>query len=275
MCIAIVKPQGTEISDEYLENCFDNNKDGAGIAYAKDGKLYIVKGIFDKKQFIQEVRKAEKIAQGSMLIHCRIGTSGLKDKKNCHPHIVNDNLVMIHNGILDIDVPKNSKVSDTVIFIEKYLKKLSKDFVKSEPIMHLIEKAIGDRNKFAFLNNKGEAFICNAKAGTVEGGIWYSNDTYSYNWDRYDDFFDRSLEEDTEVYGYFEEYIEFLEDEELEALGDYPLINKDSWELELFDDEKYEDATLYITLFEYSENLYYFYMERYNEAMGIQNLQSA
>lgn len=275
MCIAIVKPQGTEISDEYLENCFDNNGDGAGIAYAKDGKIYIVKGIFDKKQFIQEVRKAEKIAQGSMLIHCRIGTSGLKDKKNCHPHIVNDNLVMIHNGILDIDVPKNSKVSDTVIFIEKYLKKLSKDFVKSEPIMHLIEKAIGDRNKFAFLNNKGEAFICNAKAGTVESGIWYSNDTYSYNWDRYDDFFDRSLEEDTEVYGYFEEYIEFLEDEELEALGDYPLINKDSWELELFDDEKYEDATLYITLFEYSENLYYFYMERYNEAMGIQNLQSA
>lgn len=275
MCIAIVKPQGTEISDEYLENCFDNNGDGAGIAYAKDGKIYIVKGIFDKKQFIQEVRKAEKIAQGSMLIHCRIGTSGLKDKKNCHPHIVNDNLVMIHNGILDIDVPKNSKVSDTVIFIEKYLKKLSKDFVKSEPIMHLIEKAIGDRNKFAFLNNKGEAFICNAKAGTVEGGIWYSNNTYSYNWDRYDDFFDRSLEEDTEVYGYFEEYIEFLEDEELEALGDYPLINKDSWELELFEDEKYEDATLYITLFEYSENLYYFYMERYNEAMGIQNLQSA
>ena len=275
MCIAIVKPQGTEISDEYLENCFDNNGDGAGIAYAKDGKIYIVKGIFDKKQFIQEVRKAEKIAQGSMLIHCRIGTSGLKDKKNCHPHIVNDNLVMIHNGILDIDVPKNSKVSDTVIFIEKYLKKLSKDFVKSEPIMQNNKKAIGDRNKFAFLNNKGEAFICNAKAGTVEGGIWYSNDTYSYNWDRYDDFFDRSLEEDTEVYGYFEEYIEFLEDEELEALGDYPLINKDSWELEPFDDEKYEDATLYITLFEYSENLYYFYMERYNEAMGIQNLQSA
>ena len=26
MCIAIVKPQGTEISDEYLENCFHNNK---------------------------------------------------------------------------------------------------------------------------------------------------------------------------------------------------------------------------------------------------------
>ncbi len=275
MCIAIVKPQGTEISDEYLENCFDNNRDGAGIAYAKDGKLYVIKGIFDKKQFIKEVRKAEKVAQGSMLIHCRIGTSGLKDKNNCHPHIVNDNLVMIHNGILDVDVPKNSKVSDTVIFIETYLKKLSIDFVKNEPIMHLIEKAIGDRNKFAFLNNKGEAFICNAKMGIVEGGIWYSNDTYSYNWDRYDDFFDRSLEEDAEVYGYFEEYIDFLEDEEFEVFGDYPLINKDTWEFEPFDNNKKQDTVTYIPLFEYSDNLFYFYLERYNEVLGIETLKSA
>ena len=275
MCIAIVKPQGTVISDEYLENCFDNNNDGAGIAYAKDGKLYVVKGIFDKKQFIQEVRKAEKIAQGDMLIHCRIGTSGLKDKKNCHPHIVNDSLVMIHNGVLDVKVPKNSKVSDTVIFIEKYLKKLSKDFVKSEPIMHLIEKAIGERNKFAFLNNKGESFICNAKAGIVEKGIWYSNDTYSFSWYKFDyDFFDRTPTEDAEVYGYFEELIDYLEDEEFEVLGDYPLINKEEWSFEPYDDEKH-NSDLYIPLFEYSDNLYYFYMDKYNEAMGIQGLQSA
>lgn len=97
MCIAIVKPQNKTISDEYLENCFENNSDGAGIAYANNGKLYIVKGIFDKQKFIQVVRKAEKFAEGDMLIHCRIGTSGLKNKNNCHPHIVNNNLVMIHN----------------------------------------------------------------------------------------------------------------------------------------------------------------------------------
>lgn len=275
MCIAIVKPQGTYISDEQLENCFDNNKDGAGIAYANNGKIYVVKGIFDKKEFIKEVRKAEKVAEGDMLIHCRIGTSGLKNKKNCHPHTVNENLVMIHNGILDIDIPENSKVSDTVIFIETYLKNLSKDFVKSEPIMHLIEKAIGNRNKFAFLNNKGESFICNYKAGIVEDGIWYSNDTYSFSWDRYDDFFDHSLEEDAEIYGYFEECIDYLEDEEFEFLGDYPLINKEAWDLEPFDEEKVQETETYISLFEYSENLFYFYLKKYNEVLGIETLKSA
>ena len=57
MCIAIVKKQNATISDEYLKNCFENNPDGAGIAYAKDGQLYYVKGIFDVKTFIDEVRK--------------------------------------------------------------------------------------------------------------------------------------------------------------------------------------------------------------------------
>ncbi len=270
MCIAIVKPQGTEISDKYLENSFDNNNDGAGIAYAKDGKLYIIKGIFKKENFIKIVRNAEKIAQGDMLIHCRIGTSGLKNKNNCHPHIVNDSLVMIHNGILDIDVPKKSKVSDTVIFVEKYLNKLNKDFVKNECIMNLIELAIGSNNKFAFLNNKGESFICNYNAGIVEDGIWYSNNTYSYG---YDDFLleDESLE----IYTYFQDLIENLDYEELYKLGNSPLINMEDYTLEAFSLEKYKNTDVYISLKNYSKELYGMYREMYNELNYLLNRQSA
>ena len=271
MCIAIVKPQGTIISDEYLENCFDNNGDGAGVAYAKDGKLHIVKGIFNKDKFIKVVREVEKIAEGDILIHCRIGTSGLRDKNNCHPHIVNDNLVMIHNGILDIDVPKNSKVSDTVIFIENYLKKLSKDFVKNEAIMHLIEQAIGPNNKFAFLNNKGESFICNAKVGTVEGGIWYSNDSYSFDWNYH--FFEQ--DEDLEIFEYFENLIDQLEYDELYELGDSPLINMEDYVLEPFSLNKYKNNDKYISLKNYSKELYSMYMAMYDELQYILNKQSA
>ena len=265
MCIAIVKPQGTTITDECLETCFINNPDGAGIAYAKDGKLYIVKGIFDVKQFISEVRKAEAIAEGNMLIHCRIGTSGKKDKNNCHPHIVNDSLVMIHNGVLDIDVPLNSKVSDTIIFVEDYLKHLPKDFVKDKGIMQLIEFAIGGRNKFAFLNNKGEAFICNQYAGVVENGIWFSNDTFRSN--LYDFFYyDQDIEE-TEVLEYFEELIYGLDEDEIIALGDYPIINREEWTLEPYSNEKEQDEELYISLFNYSNQLYWEYYDRYQELM--------
>lgn len=270
MCIAIVKPQGTKISDDYLENCFDNNNDGAGIAYAKDGRLYIVKGIFNKENFVKAVRKAEKIAQGDILIHCRIGTSGLKDQNNCHPHIVNSSLVMIHNGILDIDVPKKSKVSDTVIFIEKYLKKLKNDFIKDKGIMKLIEFAIRSNNKIAFLNNKGESYICNAEAGIFEDGIWYSNNSYSYG---YNDFF--LEDEEFEIYKYFQDLIDDLDYEDLYKLGNSPLINMEDYTLEAFSLDKYKDTNIYISLKNYSEDLFIMYKEMYDELNYLINRQSA
>lgn len=258
MCIAIVKPQGTEISDEYLKNCFENNPDGAGIAYAKDGKLYIVKGIFNQNTFIKTVREAEKLAEGDMLIHCRIGTSGKKDKENCHPHIVNDSVVMIHNGILDIDVPRNSKVSDTIIFIQEYLKDLPKDFITNPAILKMVEKFIGCKNKFAFLNNKGESAICNKNAGIMKDGIWYSNDTFSF----YGYYYPYT---DSELLEYFEDSIDLLDEEDLNQLGEYPFLDTEEYSFVPYKSEYWNLSEKYIALQEYSEFLYEKYLDRYYE----------
>lgn len=178
MCIAILKTKDGNITDEQLLNCFDNNPDGAGLAYTKDNKIIVVKGIFEATQFVEEYHKAVAEADGAMLVHCRIGTSGFKDYTNCHPHIVSDECVMIHNGILSIDVPKDSKVSDTVLYVEQYLKPLPKDFMLNDGIMSLITDHIGTGNKFVFLNNRGDFSIANEKAGHWKNGVWFSN--YSY-----------------------------------------------------------------------------------------------
>lgn len=178
MCIAIIKPKDKHISDEALKNCYERNPDGAGLAFAKNGKLYIMKGIFNKDEFVKAVQYYEKEQEGAMLIHCRIGTSGLKDKENCHPHVINNKLVMIHNGIIRIDVPANSKVSDTVIFAQEYLRSLPDNFIKNPYIMKLIQMAIGSNNKLAFLNEKGEYAIVNENQGVWDDGVWYSNETY-------------------------------------------------------------------------------------------------
>ena len=85
---------------------------------------------------------------------------------------------MIHNGILSIDVPKDSKVSDTVLYVEQYLKPLPKDFMLNDGIMSLITDHIGAGNKFVFLNNHGDFSIANEKAGHWKNGVWFSN--YSY-----------------------------------------------------------------------------------------------
>lgn len=178
MCIAIVKTKDGNITDKQLKNCFESNPDGAGIAYSHNGSLWIVKGIFTSKEFIEQYHKAVELADGAMLIHCRISTSGKIDKTNCHPHVVHDNCVMIHNGVLKIDVPKDSKVSDTVLYVQQFLQKLPKNFMLDKGIINLITHDIGAGNKFCFLNAKGEFAIANEKAGHWKDGVWFSNHSY-------------------------------------------------------------------------------------------------
>lgn len=189
MCIAILKTKDGNITDEQLRNCFRKNKDGAGIAYTINDELYLVKGIFDIEEFVKTVREAEKVADNNMLIHCRITTSGNIDELNCHPHVLNEKMVMIHNGILHIDVPKESKVSDTIIFCNKYLKQFrNTDLIHNLALKEMLEEFIGAGNKFVFLNNLGEYNIINEDQGHWSDGVWYSNYSYvGYSFYGYDE----------------------------------------------------------------------------------------
>ena len=196
MCIAILKTKNGTITDEELRNSFENNSDGAGIAYTHNKELRIVKGIFDVETFIITVRQAEKLADNNMLIHCRIGTSGLNDKDNTHPFMINNNICLIHNGVLHVDVPKGSKINDTQIFINSYMKGIKNDTIMKNKTYHnILEDMIGSSNKFVIMNNKGEFTIINEKAGNWENGCWFSNNGHKdkrvkytsifSNWERY------------------------------------------------------------------------------------------
>ena len=182
MCIAILKTKNGHISDEELRNSFNNNSDGAGIAYTKDNELRIVKGIFDVETFVTAVRQAEKLADNNILIHCRIGTSGKKDKDNTHPFVINNNICLIHNGILDVEVPKDSPINDTQIFIQKFMRGIKNETIlKNKTYQNVIEELIGKGNKFVIMNNKGEFVIMNEQAGHWANDVWFSNSSYSYS----------------------------------------------------------------------------------------------
>ena len=225
MCIAIVKTKDGKITDQQLRNCFQNNPHGAGIAYSKDYQLYIVKGIFDEDAFINAYHEAEKIADGAMLVHCRIATSGKTDFDNCHPHVVHNTCVMIHNGVLKYPVPKDSPKSDTVLFVENVLRPLPEDFMFDEAIMNLITLAIGHDNKFCFLHANGAFSIANESAGEWKDGVWFSNDSYedysawSYYGNGYYDSYDWK--------DYYKDYKDYRED--TEYLGSTASLNEDQW----------------------------------------------
>ena len=179
MCIAILKLKDSVITDEQLRTSFRRNNDGGGIAYIVDNQLIIEKGYFNEDEFVNAVRRAESMTDNNMLIHCRIGTSGGRNERNCHPFRVSDNVAMIHNGVISKFNGKEADNSDTAIYVRDILAKISdEDLIHNDVIKYLVESDIGCGNKFVLMNNKGEYTIFNEKSGHWKDGIWFSNNTY-------------------------------------------------------------------------------------------------
>ena len=179
MCLAIYKPAGAIIPEKNLENGFLGNDDGAGFAWAKDGILYVKKGIFDL-----DVMKAQydEIKEYPCLIHFRKATHGKVDEANCHPFLFNDGkMALIHNGILNIKCSIEG-LSDTAHFVKLVLEPLVKTHgipINNGALNYLINTSIGT-DKMAVMENTGKTYIFNENKGNWDEGVWYSN--YSFRW---------------------------------------------------------------------------------------------
>lgn len=180
MCIAILNKKDSILNDSVLINSYRNNPHGCGIAYVnKNNELIVDKGLWKEEEFIQKYKTHKQKTISDMLIHCRIATAGEIDTINTHPHIINNNLVLIHNGILNINVPKNSKKSDTIIFIEKYLKNLTIEQLQDPLYIRLLADFIGANNKFVIIDKNKQTYIINEASGHYDKELnWYSNSSY-------------------------------------------------------------------------------------------------
>ena len=174
MCLAIVKPNGTYLDYHELREGFRSNKDGAGFAYAKNGKLIVRKGFFSFRSFIKAYRK-ERVDEYAALVHFRLATSGLTDEYNCHPWIVSRNIAVIHNGVLPWE--SDLYTSDTGRFVQDVLSPY-RNKIGDRKFQTDVEKMIGRHNKLAFLTARGEHLIYNEEQGHWRDGVWYSNHSY-------------------------------------------------------------------------------------------------
>ena len=177
MCIIAIQPQGVKIKENILKNCWDANNDGVGIMYSDNGKIIVNREMHSFNEFMKLKKQADKL-NTNIVIHFRIATSGGVNEHNCHPFKVNDNVYFCHNGILDIKVPTDSKINDTQIFNNAFMRGLDANFVQNDTIMQLLEYSIGNRNKFVFLDSQGQFYILNENAGTWDSGAWFSNNSY-------------------------------------------------------------------------------------------------
>lgn len=215
MCIAIYSPMGNEVpNDQYLKNSFLYNDDGAGFAFnTDDGRVKICKGFMTYDSFkntFDEYNNKYNFKDRGVLIHFRITTHGGTCKECCHPFpLISDEGAMhkleytsdyavIHNGIISLtstEAHKREKMSDTMVFVEKYLSRIAsnKDWFENSENFELIYDLID--SKMAVLN--GEGRIKSTAGFTMDDdGNYYSNTSYktgrysyySAGWDYYDDW---------------------------------------------------------------------------------------
>jgi len=174
MCLAILKPANEHIIKRRLRQGFQENPDGAGFMYVKNGQLKIDKGYFSFRSFYKAYRQAEqKCPDSNFVIHFRIATSGKISSKHCHPFLINTTVAFVHNGIF---AKLGNKVkSDTQHFNNDYLRYMPPDFIHNKKSIRFLEKYCGWFNKLIFLNNKNEYLIVNESAGRWLDNIWFSN----------------------------------------------------------------------------------------------------
>lgn len=183
MCVIVHVNAKKSIAKETLRDCFFTNRDGWGIMWAHNDKLHMVKDKTHFDDFYDIWKDVPRDAERA--IHFRIRTAGEINKANCHPFAINENIAMMHNGMIDA-VMLNDKMSDTYNFVENELKPIvSKwpDFMKAQAFSKLMGDVTG-HSKLLFMNNKGDVLKIRENVWVERNGIYFSNSnsfrTYNY-----------------------------------------------------------------------------------------------
>lgn len=194
MCVICVKPKGVDFpKKEYLQNCFDNNSDGAGIMTVYNGKVHIKKGFETFEKFWSALENARKKTgdNAPYVMHFRIATQGF-NKECTHPFPLSSkmanlkklrtscNIGVAHNGILSLTSDGSKDYSDTMKFITDYMSLIIRSYTwnNDERNVKLLERLIKG-SRIATLDKNGKTVLL-GEGWVKDGDVYYSNKSYSY-----------------------------------------------------------------------------------------------
>ena len=178
MCIAILNKSG-QLGKKELHQASQSNPDGAGMMYSDGRKIHVFKSLINK-EVIEKYREfRSKDNHTPVVLHFRIATDGGITQENVHPYKINDQVQLVHNGILQNYSGKKTAMSDTRLFIADILSLIPTKEIFTNHMLKLIGQAIG-YNKFILLRNNGEWAIVNESLGhwDKEKNNWFSNTSY-------------------------------------------------------------------------------------------------
>lgn len=181
MCLLILAKGGATPSKKSLRIAAKNNPDGFGFAIiGDDNRIHRFRSMDIEETITAFFEARKRFPRGHAIFHLRITTHGATNIDNCHPFVINNDVVMGHNGMLPIK--EEDGRSDTRIFAEDWLPELGVKQMLDDPMgVKELEKFIG-YSKLAFLNVGDELnkpfYIINEEMGHWKDGVWYSNSSY-------------------------------------------------------------------------------------------------
>lgn len=243
MCLVSVAPKGTEKYNDkviaFIKSGFSSNRDGSGFMYKRNGskKVTVSKGYFaDVDKLLEAIEKLKLGIDDELVIHHRIGTSGLVSKENCHPFVLSnkhseccateitiDKPCLVHNGFIskiNMYMSLDKDFSDTYAFTRYVMsnKELLKIFDEDEMLFSELTDHMVGSSKIAILypdqdlktigtfiqdegyqhSNYGYKTYVNDRGGSsfLGGNSYY--DRYAYLQDSFDEGFGGSEDWDTE-----------------------------------------------------------------------------
>jgi predicted glutamine amidotransferase len=174
----VVSETGRKIPTKELEDHWFHNSDGAGFMFPDGrGKLVIFKPFFTVKSLLLAY---DRIPSGRPhVVHFRLSTSGKEDKKNTHPHrIDNHEIGLVHNGVLHDFLPgweRKKVMSDTVWLVRTVLARRASKQLMHPHFLTWLGKVIG-YNKIVLMDGQGRIGYANKHLGVEKNGFWYSSD---------------------------------------------------------------------------------------------------
>lgn len=184
MCLAIYCEAGATCAESDLRTAFDANPDGAGFMYINGGGSLVLEKFLDFDPFLKALDRAQDENGDSPFgIHFRWATHGSKGLENVHPFRVDKYTGMLHNGVLPVVMGKGSKRSDTAVFAEDYLTRLSPTWYDDPMLFDMVEQYCTGSKLVVLTTNPAaqySAYIVNEDAGhwNTANDVWYSNRSY-------------------------------------------------------------------------------------------------
>ena len=191
MCVIAVSKRGVkQPSLSQIRQMFATNPHGAGYMYARNGRVIIHKGYMDCDEFIHAVDMEDFTDNDPVVYHFRISTQAGVNPEMTHPFPLTTNrelcekldlscsVGIAHNGIIRMTSDsKETRFSDTVIFITDYMTKLIRNYsdITDPNVMSMIDHLTN--SKWAIMEGStGE--IVTVGSFVNDHGILFSNSSY-------------------------------------------------------------------------------------------------